>query len=224
MPTVKHWVRRYIEGRIDLKPRSILNLETVEASLVAFMGDRTIDSITKADAKGFRAYLKSEGYAEATIANRVKKSKQFFNAAIDAKLITENPFHGVKIGSMSNSTRHRFITHEEIASVLKVCPDVQWRLIFALARYGGLRIPSDMRQLKWGDIHWDKGFFLVHAEKTEHHENRGVRKVPLFSELQPILMDAFDQAEPGCEYVVTRYRDKDSNMRTHAEGRSCTVG
>src|SRR5262249_26038943 len=53
--------------------------------------------------------------------------------------------------------------------------------------------------------------------KTEHHEGKDRRIVPIFPELLPHLADAFDRAEPGQEYVVTRCRDDGVNLRTQLE-------
>ena len=38
--------------------------------------------------------------------------------------------------------------------------------------------------------------------------------LPIFPELRPFLLDAFEQAEPGREYVITRYRQRNCNLRT----------
>ena len=75
------------------------------------------------------------------------------------------------------------------------CPNAKWRLLVGLARYGGLRVPSEVVALRWGDIDWDKGTFTVTSSKTEHHEGKGERMVPLFPELLPLLQEAFDMAE-----------------------------
>ena len=41
--------------------------------------------------------------------------------------------------------------------------------------------------------------------------------LPLFPELLPHLREAFELAEPGMEYVITRYRDATQNLRTQLE-------
>src|SRR5262249_47184663 len=56
--------------------------------------------------------------------------------------------------------------------------------------------------------------FEVRRAKTEHHEGKDRRVVPIFPELLPHLADAFDRAEPGQEYVVSRCRDSGVNLRT----------
>ena len=40
------------------------------------------------------------------------------------------------------------------------------------------------------------------------------RWVPIFPELRPHLEQAWDQAEPGTQYVITRYRPENANLRT----------
>ena len=38
--------------------------------------------------------------------------------------------------------------------------------------------------------------------------------MPIFPELRPFLLEVFEQAEPGTTHVITRYRDRNSNLRT----------
>jgi hypothetical protein len=98
--------------------------------------------------------------------------------------------------------------------VLDAFPDGQWRLVFALARYGGLRCVSEVLGLKWADINWAEGRFTVRSPKTEHHAGHASRQVPLFPELVPFRRESFEQAEPGTEYVVTRYRESNLCLGT----------
>ena len=39
--------------------------------------------------------------------------------------------------------------------------------------------------------------------------------IPLFTELRPHLEAVFDEAEPGTVHVISRYRGKEVNLRTH---------
>jgi len=96
--------------------------------------------------------------------------------------------------------------------VLDACPDAQWRLIFGLARFGGLRCPSEVVRLKWQDIDFANDRFTVHASKTEHHADGGIRTVPMFPELRSLFQTVFDQAKPGAVYCLDRYSGKWSNL------------
>ncbi len=215
-PTVVEWVRCYIEGRSDVKLNTRLNMEQAETFLAEFFGKmKRLDEITPGDADDFRIHLKSRGLAEATVRRHCKRAKQFFIAAVRKKIIAENPFADLKCGDVANDSRRCFVPEEDMEAVLAACPDLQWKLIFALARYGGLRTPSETFRLRWEDIHWDRGRFTVHSPKTEGH-GKATRIVPLFPQLCRVLLEAFGQAEPGDKYVITRYRDFRANLRTHA--------
>ena len=73
----------------------------------------------------------------------------------------------------------------------------------------GVVPPSSTRpsQLCCGDLH-------RRESKTERHEGKGTRVLPIFPELYPYLQDAFDQAEPGETHLITRYRNTNANLRT----------
>ena len=58
---------------------------------------------------------------------------------------------------------------------------------------------------------------LIRSAKTEHHENKGTRIVPIFPEVRPHLEQVWEQAERGTEYVITRYRAENVNLRTQFE-------
>ncbi len=83
-----------------------------------------------------------------------------------------------------------------------------------MSRYGGLRCPSEHLSLTWGDVDWERDRITVRSPKTEHNPGGESRMIPLFPELRPYLEAAFDEAEPGTEYVITKYRDRNANLRT----------
>jgi len=56
----------------------------------------------------------------------------------------------------------------------------------------------------------------VRSKKTEHHEGKASRKVPIFPELRPFLEEAWEQAQSGQKYVITRYRG-DVNLRAQLQ-------
>ena len=89
-------------------------------------------------------------------------------------------------------------------------------MLIALARFGGLRCPSETLELRWGDIDWEKVRMTVRSKKTEHHEGKASREVPIFPELRSFLEEAWEQAEVGQEYVITRYRGN-ANLRTQLQ-------
>ena len=77
----------------------------------------------------------------------------------------------------------------------------------ALSRFGGLRCPSEVLSVRWADVDWKRGRIVVTSPKTEHHEGKGSRVIPIFPELRPTLEEACDAAPEGAVYIVNeRYR------------------
>ena len=74
----------------------------------------------------------------------------------------------------------------------------------AFARYVGLRIPSEIRDLKFADFHEVDGqiglFDVPQSGKT------GFRRVPMFDELRPHFEALRSVAKPGQVYVFEKYR------------------
>ena len=103
----------------------------------------------------------------------------------------------------SSGPYSRYVTPVEIDRVIEACPDAQWRLLFGLARYGGLRIPSESHLLTWADVDWERGRLTVRSPKTEHHIGHDQRIVPIMPKLMPMLQDRFDECEDGQQHLVT---------------------
>lgn len=217
--TLEAFLEGYIAKRtgVDVTPATAEVWGHVKRNLVAFFGaERPLKNITAEEAEDWNRYLIGLGLAPTTIYKRLQFARMFFRAAIRAKLIHENPFAEVK-GREADSNRKFFVTREAAERVLAACPDAQWRLLFALSRYGGLRCPSEHLALRWGDIDWEHNRITVTSPKTARHPGHESRIIPLFPELRPYLEEVFEQAEPGTEYVITRYRQRNCNLRTQLE-------
>jgi integrase len=206
----------YIQGRSDIKPRTLINVKQVRRLLVGCFGEKcNLRAIGPSEAEDFRLYMLKAGLGENTIRRHIGRARQLFKAAIRRGMVRgANPFEGMAATVRADKARMFFITREDAAKVLDACPDAEWRLLFALSRYGGLRCPSEHLALKWSDVDWDKGRIRVPSSKTEHHEGKESRMIPMFPELRSHLLEVFEQAEPGTEYVINRYRSANANLRT----------
>lgn len=208
----------YLESRTDVKESTRVAYERTRRYLVGHFGeDKPIRDITSGDADAWRRALRAKGLADNTVRRSCGVAKQFFTAAMRRKLVSSNPFSDLVAAVRGNPERYYFVTREEAEKVLAACPDAEWRLLFALARFGGLRVPSEVLLLRWSDIHWDTERFLVHSPKTEHHQGKESRVVPIFPDLKPYLVEAFEAAEPGAEFCITRYRTSNVNLRTYLQ-------
>lgn len=209
----------YIESRHDVKPGTATVYGHTRRNLIEFFGvHKPLGEITPGDADQWRLYLIGQNLADNTVRRRCGLAKQFFRVAVRRKLIASNPFHDLTSAVRGNAAKFYFLSRADAQKILDACPDGQWRLLFALSRFGGLRCPSEHFRLRWTDIDWVHGRMLVRSPKTAHHAGHESRLVPLFPELLPYLRDAFEQAEPAEEYVITLYRQHDNlrncNLRT----------
>ncbi len=187
--------------------------ETTHKLLLGYFGaDRPINSITEGDAEAWREHIR-HGRAENTIRKNTAIAKTTFNCAIKYRWIDSNPFCGLESSMVENKARMYFVSEADAVKVMASCPDFEWRLIFALCRWGGLRCPSEVLALQWSEVDFEAGRLRVRSPKTEHIAGHEYRIVPMFPELVGPLLEARKQACDGATgYVIATARN--SNHRT----------
>lgn len=196
--------------RSDVKPGTAVCFEQVVQNLREFFGaDKRLQDVTAGDADDFRRWLlQVKKYSSATAGRRCGRAKEFFRDACRRRLLDENPFEEIDQRCGGNPARQAFVSREVIARVIDAAPSPEWRLVIGLARYAGLRTPSEPFSLRWSDVDVEHGRLHVRSPKTEHIEGRDVRVVPLMPELRPLLADVFDVAPEGSEFVLQRLMDR----------------
>jgi len=200
---------------VDVKPASRVRMKQAESALVEhFTQARDVATIGEGDADLWRASLTKAGYAAATISRTVLYARQVFRWAVRRGMASANPFAELKAGPQTNTARAVFVSREIIAKVIDAAPDAQWRLLIVLSRFGGLRVPSEALALRWTDVDWEHNRLTVRSCKTEHHEGKGERMIPLFPELREHLQAVFDAAPVGSVNVIDRYREG-ANLNPH---------
>lgn len=202
---------------LDVKPSTRVRYDQTRKLLIEHFGeDRPIRTIRPIDADTWRTWLIDRGYAPSKVSREVSMARMFFRQAIRWEMIPSNPFEGVRAGSQINRERMHYVDPETAARLIDACPSHDWRCIVALARWGGLRCPSEVLRVRWADVDWHRARLRVTSPKTEHHAGKGSRVIPLFPELREVLLRAFEAAEEGAAYVVAGYRDSTAaNLRTH---------
>lgn len=217
------YLDKYIEERTDFRPNSVVNYKQTRRVLVEYFGaDMPIRAITAADADRWRQWLTEQSpqkrkqpegepplkLAAATVSKHVKRAKTMFVRAVEDRLMMESPFAKLKGGTESNKSRFHFVDRETCTKILKACPNHDWKLIFALPRFAGLRCPTEVTALKWSDIDWELGRIRIASTKT------GLRFCPLFGELRPYLEEAKQAAPKNSVYCIQHYRGPDVNLGT----------
>ena len=211
------FIESFIQRRINVvKESTILVDRLAQRSLVSFFGEKkTLLTITEGDAEDFRNFLLGNGLSEATTRKRCQIASKICKYAVRHKLIDADPFRSVPTNSIA--TKHTaYISEADAYKVMAELPNCQWRLLFALSRWGGLRVGSEVRRLTWADIDWERSRFNVHSPKTEHHHGRATRLVPLFHQLSGLLQERFEEAEEGELHVLPMLKKcTDAALRQH---------
>ena len=199
----------------EFKPATVVAWKYGKKSLVGFFGaDRDIRTITEGDAKAYRAWLIKNGKAEATVRRRCGHAKNMMGYALRCKLIEGNPFGNKAVPTASPKGKTKTFVDDALSRrILEKLPDARWRAIWALARWGGVRVPSEIVALRWDGVDFDAKRLIVHSPKTERYDGQESRTIPLFPELERALVDwyhvSYDQDElvfPGASTNGTAYR------------------
>ena len=165
-----------------------------------FFGDQLIATIKHGDAEEFIKWLLKHGsinngkLAKASVSGMVGKIKHIFKKAVNKGWIRTNPFSEIKSGPCKNDDRIQFVSIAEFDDLVKLFPGktaiaTEQRLILALARWGGLRVPSEPKGLLWDWFDLDNDRFKVFATKTGYE-----RVVPIFPQLRPFVDAAISKA------------------------------
>ena len=130
-------------------------------------------------------------------------------------LIERNPFSALKgLTVRANPDRFVYVSAADTLKVIEVAGNADFQLVIALCRFAGLRNPSETLNLRWENVDLPAGRMTVDSPKTEHHDGKAYRVVPIFPEVRPFLEQAWHRAGERAVYVVESWRSQEKNMRT----------
>ncbi|MBA4062993.1 MAG: hypothetical protein C0501_04660 [Isosphaera sp.] len=203
--TLRRFLDDYIAGRAGdghTKPATLVTIRRVADDLTAVLGATAdLRDVSVGHAERFKRFYQDKDLAPATTYRRLKMAKMLFNHAVKLKLVAENPFADVKGKNTNPAERRHYVTEADTRRLIEAA-NPTWRTIIALARFAGLRCPSEVLSLRWENVDFATNRMTVSSPKTEHLEGRAYRVVPIFARLRPFLEEAFELAEPGEVYVV----------------------
>lgn len=212
-------VEAYLNRQTQIKPASLCATRYALKNLVQYFGpERRLDSFTEGDADDFVRWLTKEACKQrggsarlrpATVVKRVERVQAFFRDALRRELVSKNPFETVKRPKIDDSDRQVYVPAEVVERLIDATPDLEWKLLLAIARYLGLRVPSEPFSLTWADVDWEQSRLRVPSPKTEvHGKPYGV--VPIVPPVRPHLEAVWEAAEPGQEFIFHRLRQRES--------------
>ncbi len=187
----------------DYKPASLVSWGQVIKALTKFLGtDCPLEGITPENAEGFRQSMLSSGLRPTTIHKRLQHARMFFEHAKRQDLVNRNPFEYVRHRPGDASERRAYVPADDALRAIDHAPNGTWKLLIALSRFAGLRVPSEALSLRWQDVDWERGRLTVPSPKTQHLPGRSCRVIPLFPTIRPFLETAWDDAPEGAEFII----------------------
>lgn len=183
--------------------------------LLEYFGKKLpVSSIKVSQVDAFVAQLKKSGIAPATVSKRLRVCKRVLGTAVRWGWLAANPMADVKPGQQMNPERLSFIPQELVRKMMDQA-DPEWRVILALARFGGIRTPSETTKLCWQHVDFATGRLRIPSPKTAG-QGKPFRITPMYPELRGPLQDLHDITAEGTEFVINRYRGGAVNLRTQA--------
>ncbi len=192
------WLNRWLEGvRLERAAGTVKNYEDTAGKLRAFFNpDFLLTAVSKSDARDWRQSLIRMELSEATVNKHVRQAKVCFSEAVERELIARNPFDGLPTAAVP-AKRGPSI---ERAIVLRVAGAIESKaasVALMLARFAGLRAPSETHGLRWADVDLKGKQLTVKAPKTGT-----VRSVPIVPELWGMLSSLRGRGKGAGETVV----------------------
>ena len=206
-PTLAAYVAIYLDSKPHLKASTRTTFRTaLQSSITALGTNRRLRDVDERSAGAMVRGMTASGYSKAYVAKAVTVMKAMFRTAAREKLVDRNPFEYLKAGSQVNNARKQFIDPDTVYKLIGTLPGSEWPLLVALARWGGLRTPSEPFAMTWNHVLWDQGRLIVPCPKQEHLPGRETRVIPIFPELRPFLDARWVAAQEGEAYIFPTLR------------------
>lgn len=192
--TLEQLRREYIKAgyKAGKKPSTLTTQTNSFAKLEAFFGASTLNLIDEEAAHAFADHcdrrIQNGELSVATRATYIKDARAIFNWAVNERIVATNPFapkSGIVRGSYTKEKETHYVDRDEARAVLEACKNsdhpLEWRALFTLARFQGLRVPCETRLLRWEDVDFNKKLLTIRSPKTERYEGKGRRVMPIFT-------------------------------------------
>lgn len=190
-PKMSDWANQYFRVREhELSPGTMFIQSKAVDYFIEHLGDIRLDRFDRAAAESLVAWLaKREGrigekFSPATVASYIRAIKTILGRAQQRWSQVQIPFKGLATSSVAADWSP--VSHEQLAKIIEACPDDDWRRLFALCRYAGLRLGEALR-LEWKDINWQDRTLTVRVPERRETTKHRQRTVPISPRLYPLL-------------------------------------
>jgi len=148
-----------------------------------FTAEKDVRDITVLAAERFAAWLPKQRLIgngklnSSTVSGHLRKITSLFNYMVKAELITKNPFADIRTPMKRDKSNDYYVSIEETNAYIDAVTHPQWKAIIAIARYCGVRGPSDLLYMQRKHVDFKK------KQVTFPSIKNGNRVCPLFPEV-----------------------------------------
>jgi len=89
---------------------------------------------------------------------------------VEDRHLDSNPFKARGLTTSQTAAEKEYVPWGVVKAVIKHCPTLEWKLLFALARTIPTRVRSEIEELAWGDVDWENNRMLIHSPKNRKRE------------------------------------------------------
>lgn len=187
-PTVWEFSQSFLEDKICAQSTRE-NFQCAFRHVQEYFATTRIMDVGPQEALAFSDWLqKRPGLSINTLKRRLGRVRELFQAAVEQQLITSNPFKLRSISVNVGAAEKDYIPAETVLSVIDYLPadKAEWKLLFAFSRFYGLRIPSEIRELTWDRLNFERSRIVLASPKTAIH-GKPERAVPIFNAVIPFI-------------------------------------
>lgn len=184
---------------------STINKYRIEAHLLPYFGVTLLSHITPQMVDVYKAMRLKKGASPNTINRELANLSHMLSMAVRWRYIDNNVVFGVAKMKVPEIP-HRFLSQEEIQSLLESAKETYIYPIIVTALHTGMR-RAELLNLKWFDIDFSNQIVTIQPKEDWHTKNYRSRTL----QMTPILLNVFEehrkrQSELNvqCEYVFTR--------------------
>lgn len=171
VPTVEEYFAAWLihaKGRV--KPGTYPRYEKSTRAFLESLGKKRSLKLTSLNPKhiaDFIAARRAQGLAPGTVILDTKVLSTALRRAENFGIILKNPVPAASSDlPKPDSSEREVFTSDEVQTLIKTAPSVEWQTIIMLSYFAGARL-SDCVHMKWDNIHPDDGVIIYHQQKTE---------------------------------------------------------
>jgi len=165
------YARGWLRTKTELRPTTVELYEyLLERHVLPGLGDAPIGRITAATVREWNSTIRSGRISDTTAAKAYRLLRQIMQAAVDDRLIRENPCR-IKGASVEHSRERQIPTLDEV-SLLADAIDPRYRAMVLIAAFAGLR-KGECFGLTRSHLNLDADPATVSIERSKVHTDSG---------------------------------------------------